>query len=55
MPRISLELELGIPIIYTFGEINFLNENSELKEWKIKDRVYNFNQLLNDVRISYNF
>lgn len=55
MSRVSLELELGVPMIYSFGDIRFLSESAELKEVRIEDRNYSFSQLLNDVRISFNF
>ena len=55
MPRVILSVELGVPLVYTFGEFEFLTENFDIVTREISTRKAEFNKLLNDVRISFLF
>ncbi len=55
MPRVELAVELGVPLVYTFGEIDYLQENRDLATREISTKKVEFNRLLNDVRISFLF
>ena len=55
MPRVELAVELGVPLVYTFGEIDYLQENGDLAAREISTKKAEFNRLLNDVRISFLF
>jgi len=55
MPRVRLAVEIGVPLVFTFGDIGYINNNGELKTYDVTSRSANFNRLLNDLRICFSF
>jgi len=53
--RISLAIEFGVPIRFEMGSINYLDEATVQREIPIDRYQFGFDQLLNDLRISYSF
>jgi len=53
--RLDLSIEFALPLNYNFGEVSFVNEQSERNNVFVKRGDIGFDRLLNDIRFSYNF